>query len=558
MKNKEFRSQQLLDALDTLDENTLLSAYGVEDAEAFRNLDSAQAVSAPPRQGKIHIPRYVALAGCMAVALAIALSAFLFWIPQDPQIPATQPPLPTTHTDPTFPTTQNPTIPTTHDPTIPTTMPDPVIMGGKCGENLSFTLNYDSRVLTIYGVGPMYDYDSELATPWAHDRDLIDHLIIEEGVTSISDHAFGGSNLHTVQLPESLEHVGDHAFAHCGQLLTVTLPDGIQSLGIEIFTGCHNLRHVQLPDQITVLPSGMFQNCDKLNDIPLPQSLIYIDSNAFAGCTSLQKLTFPDSVTSIGPSAFAGCSQLRSAEFGDGLLVIGSYAFSQCGELEDIILPDSLQELCLGAFSGCGRLSYVSLGAGVSKISAEVFRDCYQLTYFKIPQNNPHFSTDKMGVLYNKDQTILVLMAPGFAGEYTVLPGTQTIGDTACHSVYGLTAIHFPDSLRVIGDRAFLDCEYLQEAVLPEGLLEIRSMAFSSCFRLKKVTIPASVQTILAGAFQDCEHLETIIFLGKRPAAVNAIFSDCKATVYYPADDPSWDPLPTNWGNGLYFVPLED
>ena len=63
----------------------------------------------------------------------------------------------------------------------------------------------------------------------------ITELIIEEGVKSIMDGAFYGEEyLEKVTLPESLEFVGDAAFAETA-ITTVTLPKNLQTFNGTIF-----------------------------------------------------------------------------------------------------------------------------------------------------------------------------------------------------------------------------------------------------------------------------------------------------------------------------------
>ena len=45
--------------------------------------------------------------------------------------------------------------------------------GGKCGENVRWSLDYDSKTITIYGSGPMDDYPDERMSPWEHFWDSI-------------------------------------------------------------------------------------------------------------------------------------------------------------------------------------------------------------------------------------------------------------------------------------------------------------------------------------------------------------------------------------------------
>ena len=61
---------------------------------------------------------------------------------------------------------------------------------GECGENVTWSLNSSTGVLTISGTGAMTDYASSSAVPWYSDRDSITGAVIENGVTSIGNYVF--------------------------------------------------------------------------------------------------------------------------------------------------------------------------------------------------------------------------------------------------------------------------------------------------------------------------------------------------------------------------------
>jgi len=65
----------------------------------------------------------------------------------------------------------------------------PVVASGTCGENLTWTLD-ETGLLTISGEGNMADYSSSASVPWNDYRSSIKTVVMEEGVTSISDFAF--------------------------------------------------------------------------------------------------------------------------------------------------------------------------------------------------------------------------------------------------------------------------------------------------------------------------------------------------------------------------------
>ncbi len=104
---------------------------------------------------------------------------------------------------------------------IPITASAETPTSGVCGENATWEFDETTSTLTISGEGAMYDhfyhfYSSKETVdtrPWAPYDDLIEFVIIEDGITYIGEYAFVKFNLLTiVTIPESVTKIGEYAF----------------------------------------------------------------------------------------------------------------------------------------------------------------------------------------------------------------------------------------------------------------------------------------------------------------------------------------------------------
>ena len=136
-------------------------------------------------------------------------------------------------------------------------------------------------------------------------------LIIPDGVSKICDGAFSGcTNLTSIQLPNSLEHIGICAFSRCTGLQKVIMPDELTYMGGNIFDGCSSLKSIVIPKGVKSLYSAEFRYCTSLTSVYIPDGVKEIGSNIFTECINLEKITIPESVENIRNDAFDGCDKL--------------------------------------------------------------------------------------------------------------------------------------------------------------------------------------------------------------------------------------------------------
>ena len=172
--------------------------------------------------------------------------------------------------------------------------------------------------------------------------------------------------------------IGIDAFAFCGSnLVSVDIPDTVKSIGTCAFLNSHDLQTVKLPSELTV-----------------------IKSNTFADCRSLTRIVIPDSVTVIEDGAFdmsSGTgSRLQSIQLSSNLISIRSTAFNGC-KFQTIKLPETLQSIGFGAFAGCSELENINIPKNVKSVGQRAFYRCENLKTIKAPRGCSYESSDWCG-----------------------------------------------------------------------------------------------------------------------------------------------------------------
>ena len=152
---------------------------------------------------------------------------------------------------------------------------------GAEGKNLTWTLSCDGT-LTISGSGAMrhfWDYAADI--PWWNYRGSIQRIVIEEGVTTIGNHAFVQcSNLTSVSLPNTLTAISYLAFGHCIGLPSLTIPSSVTSMADMFIHNTQSLTDVYVSwtgDDVPTMPADIhqFDASHKQLHIPCGQEAAY-------------------------------------------------------------------------------------------------------------------------------------------------------------------------------------------------------------------------------------------------------------------------------------------
>ena len=394
-----------------------------------------------------------------------------------------------------------------------------VIASGKCGENITFKLTGDG-VLTLSGSGamPALEYDWKSYQPicgWGDYISSIKRIIIEDGITSISQYSFYDcENLTEVSIPSSIKAIGYEAFHWCHNITKVMI-DGLDSwcdidfdeenanplqFGADLYINGVKQTQIKIPEGITEIKPYVFsrnwnnnESKASITSILLPDTVTTIGENAFA-YNYLQSINIPDSVLTIGTEAFAG-NDFSTIEISENVNVIDDGVFRDCRRLQNIKIPNAARKLGEGLFVNCIKLANVELPEKIETIPATMFAGCTSLTQFKVPDTVQSIASSAFAKCSN-------LVNIELSNQI------HTIGDYAFSECSGLREINLPMELECIGDSAFMGCKALEEVDIPGKVTSIGAQAFRQCEALAKIIIPNTVTGIGEAAFFGCTMLE--------------------------------------------------
>ena len=406
------------------------------------------------------------------------------------------------------------------------------VQTGKCGDNVTYSLDTETGVLTISGTGKMTAFSRFDDSPF-YQNSNIKSVIIGNGVTSIGDYVFEGcENLTSVTIPNTVISIGDDAFDCCTSLTNVTIPDRVTSIGNEAFYYCKSLTSVTIPDSVTSIGSYAFCGCKSLTSVSIGNGVTNIYSFAFVDCTSLTSVTIPDSVTSIGDYAFDGCTSLAGVTVGNGVTSIGSGAFNGCESLTSVTIPDSVTSIGSYAFDGCTSLTSITIPDSVTSIGDRAFYNCTSLTSVTIPNSVTSIRDSTF-----KNCTSLT--------SVTIPDSVTSIDNYAFYSCWDLTSVTIPDSVTNIGDDSFFNCTSLTSVTIPDSVTNIGDDAFKGCMSLTSVTIPDSVTSIGYATFEGCKRLTSVTIPNSVTSIGNNAFCECESLkdVYYTASQSEWNKI---------------
>ncbi|MBQ9778908.1 MAG: leucine-rich repeat domain-containing protein [Clostridia bacterium] len=274
----------------------------------------------------------------------------------------------------------------------------------------------------------------------------VESVVFEEGITAIEPYAFYGTPLTSIDIPASIQTIGERAFGDCLYLKSIALHDGLVTIGDYAFGG-------------RVSPSN------KLTAVTIPKTVTSMTQDAFFRATLLESLTFEGNAPANYGERFD--SELNYTVYYHQSAT--GFSFPRWnGYSTRVIENKDLTPLLYEGFE------YADDGAGGIKIMA-----------------------------YLGDATEVTVPA-------TINGKAVTIIASCCFMDEELVAVTIPNTVKTIEGKAFLNCKELRTVNLSEGLTDIEMQAFCYCYKLESIVLPGTLKTLGEEAFRYCEALQQI------------------------------------------------
>lgn len=386
-------------------------------------------------------------------------------------------------------------------------------------------------------------------------------LTLGEGVTGLGDSALKDTRLEEITIPSTFEtgtaKNSPFTSGENSTLRKVTFADGIQVIPQYFLSNITTLTKIEIPASVQKIGDHAFADCSNLTAVtfkePADSKLTTIDTSAFEGCSLMTLFKLPEGVTTINASAFKDCKKISLTDLPTGLITIGNAAFENCtmlrvGELPAITalgtaafkncvnLPflsvdtSNLAEINATAFEGCTGLRSVQINGGEKKqttIADGAFATCNSLKWLDI-ENVKSIGKNAFAKLPFSALEINQVDAIGesaFAGcdklENPVIQNTKTIGASAFAGSGAQTDDNkvLLDSIQNVGSRAFEGCQFTSADIRdlekvttytdPETKIEYSPFAKSS---IKKVEFSDETKnTVCTKAFKNVTSLQSVV-----------------------------------------------
>ena len=207
--------------------------------------------------------------------------------------------------------------------------------------------------------------------------DSIENISFGEGVKHIPAYLMHNQAIIELNLPDSIESIGDQAFSFCGNLNKIRIPKNLSQIGLDAFACIHINIEQQFRDELSSLTESQ-SVASLLAGIPDK----YICRVYFDGLTSWCKtqLDSKDSnpLSSLGQygAAYINGREAHSIMIDEGLGAINDYCFAGWTTINKVNLPSTIQRIGKYSFYKCRNLKTIVFNGEINEVELSAFNYC--------------------------------------------------------------------------------------------------------------------------------------------------------------------------------------
>lgn len=268
-------------------------------------------------------------------------------------------------------------------------------------------------------------------------------------VTKIDDAAFSEcSNLQSINLPSTIEYIGEHAFFGCSSLTEIFIPESVTSIGETTFSSSLvNLEQIKVDEN-----NPNYKDVDGVLYTKNGKTIMrYPPKKEHTGA----EFIVPADVEYISSFCFADFAQdnLEQFVFPSNLKRIGTWSLKNTS-ITELNLPDNCELLSGNFVSGCLNLETIN---------------CVNNIYYESIN----------GVLYSKDLTTLIRVGEGYnVAEDLIIPNTVSRLGFYSFSGTNIESMVISSNITQIDSYCFSYLENNCSIYLPDTLTKVLSRAF--------------------------------------------------------------------------------
>lgn len=379
--------------------------------------------------------------------------------------------------------------------------------------------------------------------------ELLTEVVIPNGIKTIP--AFSLSFRFTdITVPGSVKKFEKYAFYECTTIENVYISniyswcnitaEGDWShplkYGKYLYLNGELIDELVIPSGVVTIPGYAF-SCKNITKVTISEGVTKIDSSAFENCEALRSVTLPKSIKSFNSFAFEGCKNIDSVYITDltSFLSISVEGYSNklfgCPydlylngvKITDVVIPEGITQIYIQILS-YSNIESVSFPKSIKKIYGVLYgNECFTSIYVEDLASWCEVEFD-LGSIIERNYDLYV---DGMLVNNLQIPEGVTGIGKGIFSYSTITAITVPESLTVIGEFAFYDCDNLKQLSMLNNVSNISNQAFADCNNLEQIILSEKVSYIFNYAFYRCDNLtqvtltDNVLFIGEEA------FGDC-------------------------------